>query len=292
MRGKGIRPYRLTFTVLALVAGIGLAGRSLAQELLKPDEDFQRESVLGHALAGNELTAPGPPPGGRVPRLHLFNMPSGFLYEPIGIDADDGTENDPNQPSAGAGVPSGPNGSVQVTLGMDNPYFDYRWRTEAGGIGYYLVDSQVQLLDQGSTCLCFGLQAVTPAGLEAGGVAEGPTVVRPSVAWFQEIGSATALQGFVAKRIQARSGWTENLETGFRYGVAFQYTVPWLSTGPNQSVQFFVEALGRYQKDAVSCPTQAPLLEFVPGIHWRVGDNWWISVGAARRTLVTCSWQF
>ncbi len=292
MRGQEIWLHGPTVALLALAAGFGLAGRTSTQELPKPEEEFQRESVFGQALAGSEWTPPTPSPAGRVPRLHLFNMPSGFLYEPMGIDTDDGTETEPTQASAAQSGPPGPNGPVQVTVGMDNPYYDYRWRTEAGGIGYYLLDSQVQVLDLGSTSLCFGMQAVTPAGLEGGGVAEGPTVFRPSVAWFQELNASTALHGFVSKRIRAHTGWTEDFETGFRYGLAFQYTIPWFTTGPNQSVHFFVEALGRYQKDAVPCPSQAPLMEVIPGIHWRVGDNWWVSFGAARRSLLTCSWQF
>jgi hypothetical protein len=269
-------------TLVAVTAGSSARG----QELPAPDQDFQRESILGNALAGSELSAPSRPSPGRVARLHLFNMPSGFLYEPIGIDMDDGVGDEPPQPMAKSAVP------VQVTLGMDNPFFDYRWRTEAGGYGYYLLDSQVQLLDKGSTSLCLGLQAVTPAGLDAGGVADGPTVLRPSLAWFQEIGSAAALQGFVSKSVRAHAGWSEDFETGFRYGVGLQYAVPWLAITPNQSVYFFMEALGRYQQLPDVGAARPPLLEVIPGIHWRMGDNWWIAVGAARRGLVTCSWQF
>ena len=32
--------------------------------------------------------------------------------------------------------------------------------------------------------------------------------------------------------------------------------------------------------------------EFVPGVHWRLSDNFWMSLGAARRGMFTCSWQF
>jgi hypothetical protein len=270
---------------LATIAGLSPAR---GQELLGPDEDFQRESILGRALTGSEWIESPQAAAGRVPRLHLFNMPSGFLYEPIGIDTDDGPADDPTQTQTNGSV----TGPVQVVLGMDNPFFDYRWRHDAGGFGYYLLDSQVQLLDKGTTSMCLGFQAVTPAGLDAGGLADGPTVFRPAFAWFQEIGSAAALQGFVSKSVRAHAGWTEEFETGFRFGLAFQYGVPWLTTGPNQSVHFFVEALGRYQKEPAVGQTQPPTLELIPGIHWRMSENWWISVGAARRGLVTCSWQF
>src|SRR5262249_47206104 len=223
------------FAVLFLVAA---ASRASGQELVPPDPDFQRESILGKTLSGWDLSTPSPAPTGRVQRLHLFNMPSGFLCEPIGIDGDDTPGNDPNQTSPGGSSSATGTGPLQVTVGMDNPYYDYRWRTEAGGIGYYLLDSQVQLLDKGSTSLCLGLQAVTPAGLDTGGVADGPTVIRPSLAWFQEIGSTTALQGFVSKSVRAHAGWTDEFETGFRYGLGFQQAIPWFSTGPNQDVHF------------------------------------------------------
>jgi hypothetical protein len=151
----------------------------------------------------------------------------------------------------------------------------------------------VQLLDKGRTSLCLGFQAVTPAGLEAGGVADGPTVICPAVAMFQELGDAAALHGFVAGQIRTHAGWSDELESGIQYGMALQCAVPGLCNGPRQGVHVFVEALGRYHGES-SEPTQLrpAAWEIIPGIHWRMGERWSVSVGAARTSVLTCLWRF
>jgi hypothetical protein len=177
-------------------------------------------------------------------------------------------------------------------MGLDNPFFDYRWRNDPGGVGFYKLHSQVQLVDQGRTSLCLGLQAVTPAGLEVGGLADGPTVFSPALAWFQELGQGAALQGFVAKNFRARSGWTDDLETNIHYGMALQYALPGLAFCPRQSFHLFVEALGRYRYDGETIPGRSMNWEFIPGIHWRMGEKWWLEVGAAKTSIITCGWHF
>jgi hypothetical protein len=55
----------------------------------------------------------------------------------------------------------------------------------------------------------------------------------------------------------------------------------------------FFQALGRYRYDGdPSSQRRTGTWELVPGIHWRMGDNCWMSLGASRFSLLTCSWQF
>src|SRR5712691_3233380 len=110
------------------------------------------------------------------------------------------------------------------------------------------------LMDSGTMGLSMGLQAVTPAGLETFGLAEGPTILTPNFAWFYETSSGTALQGFVGKNLRTRPGWSESLERDIRYGLALQTPCPWVDRSPTRSVHLFVEALGRVHYD--TGPTQ------------------------------------
>ncbi len=237
---------------------------------------------------------PNPPcPACRFPRVHLYHMPSGFLSEPIGLDSGDDPEFVYEQAvRRSLGLPTtNDGGNVQVWMGMDNPYFDYRRKDDPGGVGYYRIESQVQVIDHGKTSLAVGLQTHTPAGLEAGGVQDGPTAFSPNLALFHELGPGLAMQGFVSKTVRARAGWTDSLESNFQYGMAVQCALPGFLC-PNQSIQLFVEALGRYRGDMNPNQYRYPAWEVFPGIHWRVGDRWWLQVGAARKSLVTWGWQF
>jgi hypothetical protein len=280
---------------MALMAGAILNGRAGAQvgsglgDGLSPESVFDRPAITfpssGQASGNNA-------PPSRVPRLRLFRMPSGFLYEPPGLEADDAPPIGPSDPPWASASSSTEPSFVQVAMGLDNPFFDYRWPTDPGGVGFYKLHSQVQLLDQGKTALCLGLSAVTPAGLEAGGLADGPTVICPALAWFQELGPGAALQGFVGKNIRARAGWTDDLENGIHYGMAVQYALPGLAFCPKQSVHVFLEALGRYRYEGENAPGKPLTWELIPGIHMRMGEKWWLSVGAAKTNILTCGWQF
>jgi hypothetical protein len=271
---------------LSLVFAGALTPGAARGQAGQPEPDFTRPSLLENAWTA-VLRADESAPATRVPRVRLFHMPAGFLSEPVGLDSGDS----PPDPTT---LPPPPDpGFLQVTMGMDNPFFDYRRPDDPGGVGYYKVDSQVQLLDKGNTCLCVGLQAVTPAGLESGGLADGPTVLRPAVAVFQELGDAAALHGFVAGQIRTHAGWTDELESGIQYGMAVQCAVPGLCNGPRQGVHVFVEALGRYRGETTDPSPARPMTwEIIPGVHWRVGERWWVSVGAARTSLLTCCWRY
>jgi hypothetical protein len=281
--------------IFALIAALCFCREIRAQALFPLEGESWQPPVLGRDFLPSSVfdgSASQNYPVSRVPRVRLFGMPSGFLKEPVGLDSsDDPLTTDPFDPHGliGAGSDNGP---FLVVMGMDNPYFDYRGKNDPGGVGYYKLYSQVQLFDQGKSCLSLALQAVTPAGMEMGGLGEGQTVLSPTLAWFQEVGDGAALQGFIAKNIRARAGWTDDLDSGFIYGMAFQYALPTLCGCNRQSIHLFVEALGRYRFDGENAPGKPMFLEVFPGIHWRMGDTWWLSVGAARKSIVTCSWQF
>ena len=110
------------------------------------------------------------------------------------------------------------------------------------------------------------------------------------------------MHGYVGKNLRATNGWTDSLERSIHYGMALQEPIPGLSSGTIGSVHFFVEALGR-QKSSPDLAGRPPFnWEVLPGLHWQVGENWWMSgglllpMGGPRLETnlwqITCSWRF
>jgi hypothetical protein len=279
--------YRPLVLLFSLVVYLGAGDPAWGQERTDQFEEFTRDSLLGREVAAilNRPPAGVNVPVARVPRVRLFQMPTGFLYENPGLD----TVDEPMPDPADTGPPG--NKGVLINMGWDNPYFDYRRGNDPGGVGYYRLESQVQLLDKGTSSLCFGLQALTPAGLDSGGLDEGPTVFIPALAGFQELGRGAALQGFVAKDVYSHSRWTGELGKGIKCGLALQCAIPGFCDGP-EGLHFFLETLGRYRNAPQPGPAKTMNWDIIPGIHWRMGERWWMSVGAAKTGLVTCSWKF
>jgi hypothetical protein len=194
-------------------------------------------------------------------------------------------------------------GRARLWLGTDNPFFDFRRPGDPGGVGYYKLHSQALLFDTDYTGLSVGFQAVTPAGLEADGMQTGPTVLSPNIALFHEVTSGTAIQGFVGKDLRANSRWVGGLHRSIQYGLALQSPCPGLQPKDGQCVHFFVEALGRYRYEG-DPGLGGPLnLHLVPGVHWRLGESWWMSGGVlmplggptrydSRLWQITASWHF
>jgi hypothetical protein len=81
-----------------------------------------------------------------------------------------------------------------------------------------------------------------------------------------------------------------------------QSPLPGTNNMPGQSVHLFVEALGRYRIDGDPSQRTALNWELLPGVHWRLGENWWMSGGIlmplglprpdAHLWQITASWQF
>jgi hypothetical protein len=227
----------------------------------------------------------------KATRVRLFDMPSGFLVNPLGIEEEEPPPGTPPETAKGGGDDD-PLSYLQVNLGMYNPNFDLHLPGDPGKLGYYKLYSQLQLVDQASTSVCLGLQAYTPAGIQFNGVNNGPTTVSPTLSWFQELGAGTALQGYVGQSIRANSRWQDNLNANFQYGMGLQYPLPITRPQSKQNVYIFVQALGRYRYDGVSVDGHQAYWEVLPGVHWRWSDSCWMSVGVSHNNFLTCSWQF
>jgi hypothetical protein len=286
--------WRTFLGVVVIFLGGSRAG---GQEFyVQPPCDLLQQPVAGRDLMA-ALWAPAPafddaPARGQAARFRQFRMLPGFMADPFGLESDD----DPVVVGDPAAIPPARDtdnfGRIQVTLGNDNPYFDFRWRGDPGGVGYYKVNSQMQLLDSGTTSICFNCLAVTPAGLEAGGVADGPTIITPGVGLFQELGWGTALQGYVGSNFRTASHWGDRLEGAYHYGMSWQCPLPGLVNSDKTGVYMFMQALGRYRYEGESQTGRPATWEFVPGIHWRIADSCWMSLGGMRSSLLTCSWRF
>jgi len=225
--------------------------------------------------------------------IQLFGITPGFLSDPVGLA-------DPTDPPVAADD-SGPDW-LQVTAGNDNPFFDLRRPGDPGGIGFYKLHTQVQLVDSPNTGCTVALQAVTPAGRESDGVDDGQTVVSPALSLFHSLDDGTAIQGFVGKNVNVGSHWSGQLNQSVRYGMAVQR--PLLPAGPNGDANFYVfmEALGHYRYDIVSNPGSPNAVDVLPGVHYRLAPNWWMSGGYivpvttakpdTNHWQITCSFQF
>jgi hypothetical protein len=262
-----------------------------------------RPAVVLHDLNLWAAAPEGQATASQTARIRLPRMPVTFLGEPLGL-----IDSDADAPAPGPAAAPTPSeleaadlARVQVAMGEDNPFFDFRRRGAPGGVGFYKLHTQLQLFDTGMTGCTLTCQAVRPAGLESNGVNDGPSFVSPALTLFHDLGDGTALHGFVGKDVRANATWRDGLTDSFRYGVALQQPVPGLTTDPNRGLFLFVEALGRWgDRDRESGAVHT--WEVVPGLHYRMSDSWWLSggvlvpVGPARtgsgQWHLACSWQY
>lgn len=244
-------------------------------------------------------------PISRTPRLRLFRITPGFLADPLGMHDDDSSglpgcmSNLPQTGLIQTAPDSGPEW-IQIGMGSDVPYFDLRRPGDPGGFGYYRVNTQMALLDSPTTSFSVGVQAVTPAGAQFGGVPDGPTVVIPAFSVFHTLNDRLAFQGFVSKNMPI-SDAAAPLQRNVQYGLALQR--PLLADGPEglRNLFFSVGALGQLAPERVSLRL-VPQWDVLPGFQWHVNDNWWLSsavlmpFGALRTApgqwQLTCSLQF
>ncbi len=254
--------------------------------------DWTQVPILPQDLDTESAASAG---AARANRIRLFRIAPGFLSDPVGLA-------DPDEAPGDDAADAGPDW-LTVTMGPDNPFFDLRQPGDPGGVGYYKVNTQVQLFDTPSTGCAVSCQAVKPAGRDNDGLDDGPTVVSPSFSLFHALDDGTAIQGFVGKHVSLNSTSTGQLDQSVQYGMAVQR--PILPAGPDGSgnVFVFVEALGRYRYDTTTVSTGTPNgLEVLPGLHWQMAPNWWMSggvvlpVNTAPTTVnqwqITCSFQF
>ncbi len=228
--------------------------------------------------------------GGRPARPRLFRMPFGYLSDP--------GESEAGEVVTAAGVDDG---RFHFCAAADNPYLDFRRPGDPGGLGYFKVQTLVPLLGTESVEVSLGLQAVTPAGLEADGLADGSTVLSPTLVWFHDLGGP-AVQGFVGQHLPALGRAGDPLQRGWLYGLAVQQPLASRVGEAPGNLHLFVEALGRQRRDLSAGQRPPAGWELVPGLHWRVGANCWMAgglsmpLGAARpdpgQWQFTCRWQY
>ena len=254
---------------------LGLGSPATAQAPPPPAPDWSRFPTTPTTALDLSADGTGNSSSQRANRIRLFRIAPGFLSDPVGLDQDD--------PLAPAGLNTNDPGLdwVTVTMGNDNPFFDIRRPGDPGGVGYYRVNSQVQLFDSLSTGLAVGLQAFTPAGLEANGVADGPTIVSPAIGVYHCLGDGTAFQGFVGKHVNLNTTTLggSHLHRSWQYGVAVQRPLGTTESDTFNNVYVFVEALGRYRYDTTASSGAPNVLEVLPGLQWKMSENWWISGG-------------
>jgi hypothetical protein len=273
---------------LLALAGLLLPTAAPAQSVADSGQPPDWMSAFDVTAPPQDPNAPRPKPR----RIQLFR-----ISDPVGLDSDD-------TPDA-APADDGPDW-FQVSMGSDNPFFDFRRPGDPGGVGYYKLHSQVQVLDTGTTAFAVGFQAVAPAGLDQDGIQNGQTVVSPSLWLYHELDDGTGIHGFVSKNVNVNaSSLNEPMQRNVQYGLAVQR--PLLDTGPDKLGSFyvFVEALGRsHYDDATAATGPATVWEMVPGVHWRMTDSLWLSGGVlvpvnttplpreAHLWQLTCSFQF
>jgi hypothetical protein len=280
-------------------------------ELLEENSSFglwDLGSTTGYISA-----PPAPMPVNRAPRIRLFRIAPGFLSDPIGLQDDEsdlpGVPSMPGFNPAGQSQPDNGPEWVQFGMGYDNPFLDLRRPGDPGGVGYYRVNTQVQLFDSPTTACTVGVQAVTPAGAQFAGMPDGPTVLCPAFSVFHAVSGSTSIQGFVAKNVPVSGAERANcgadhsnfLQRDLQYGMAVQR--PIVADGPEglRNVFLSVGALGQLHPQGDSFKP-LPTCDVLPGLQWHVNDNWWVSSGvllpvgststAPSQWQLTCFFQF
>jgi len=263
--------------------------RGHAQEAILPDEPahiyIDCAELLRNELSALEAPAATPT---RTPRLQMFRMPSGFLAPPLGLVSDD----DPTPKAPFKKADDDDLAFVLFAMGNHVPYLDMYRRGDPGGFGFYHVYSQAQLFEQGPTSVSVAVRAVTPMGLESGGVAGGRTVLSPALACFHDLGDGVAIHAFVGQHVDSCSRWREQFHAGFHCGLAVQHPVPFLEFSADQGLFVFVQALGQYRLDSSRSDLRATSWDVIPGLQYRVNSACWMSVGFSRNSFLSATMQY
>jgi hypothetical protein len=272
--------------LLGIVAVLVTNGTARAQMPLAEPQNLWQHSLVGADVAaalngvGDDVETPMTPWTSRIP---MFRMLPGFLVDPPDLNVMDDPSD--NTPGTTTNADNGVDGFV-LNFGDDNPYFDPRRPGDPGGVGFVRVHSQVQVLDSGSTSVCFGLRAWTPAGLENGGVQNGSTVFAPGIGVFQDLGAGSGLHGFVDQNLHSccRQG-------PVHCGMAVDCPVNANNNPANTGLFVFVQALGTMDY-GIDRQGRAMNWELVPGVQWRLSDSFSMSLGASKSSILTCWWHF
>jgi hypothetical protein len=280
---------RLASPLAIALLAVGSTTCAYAQEALPPGEPphvyIDCAELLRKELSLMDMPAATPT---RTPRLQLFRMPSGFLATPLGLVSDDDPPaEDPSRKADDDDV-----AFMLFAMGNHVPYLDMYRRGDPGGFGYYHIYSQMQLFDAGTTNISVAVRAVTPMGMESGGVASGRTVLSPALACFHDLGDGVAIQAFVGQHLDSCSRWREQFHAGFRCGLAVQHPVPFLEFSADQGLFVFVQALGQYRLDSSHSDLRGTAWEVIPGLQYRLNSACWMSMGFSRYSFLSATWQY
>ena len=274
--------------LLGMLIWISTAGRVCAQNA---EIDVRAEpmrylldysALLRRDIALSETT----PATSATPRLQMFRMPSGFLATPLGIISDDDLVEDPSAKT------DDDLAFLQVTLGNHVPYLDMFKRGDPGGLGYYKIYSQAQIVDLGTTNVSLAMEAVTPMGVQNGGVGTGRTVVSPGLACFQDLGEGAAFHAYIGQHIATSSRLREQINSGFRCGMAVQHPVPLTTFNADQGLFVFVQAFAEYRMESYRTDGRNAAWEVVPGVQYRLNNACWMALGISRYNFLACTWQY
>jgi hypothetical protein len=253
--------------------------------------DLGREPIVPPEVV---FAPPSPASTQNLPnRIRLFRFQPGFLSDPPGLDQDEPKFPEPD---------SGPD-FLTLAIGSDNPYLDFRQPGDPGGVGFARINTQVQLFDTNRTACSLALQAVAPGGVQFDGLPDrmGPTVLTPALSVFHAIDDALAVQAFVGKHLPIQNSGSQVVRRDLQYGMALQRPLSRNDDDPLRNLYLSVGAVGLYKTDR---DARTPVVwEVLPGLHYKLADNWWISTGVsvpvgttpstnAGRLQVTCSLQF
>jgi hypothetical protein len=273
-----------------ILAGLAPAGRAQEAPAAPAKIDVGRQPLLPPEIVF------GPPAASsnqnQADRIRLFRIQPGFLSDPPGLDQDDMHLPDPDGPDF-----------LTLAIGNDNPFFDFRQPGDPGGVGFARFNTQLQLFDTSKTSCSLGLQAVTPAGPQFDGLPDrmGPTVLTPALSLFHALDEGTAIQAYVGKNMPIENSATQLVRRDLQYGLAVQRPLSMDENDFLRNVYVSVGALGLYRINGDA--RSGALWEMLPGLHYKVADNWWISTGVSlpfnatgqpggQHWQVTCSLRF
>src|SRR5262249_35759082 len=120
-----------------------------------------------------------------------------------------------------------------------------------------------------------------------GGLPNGPSAIRPALAWFNDLGNGIAVQGFVSQNITTGQGHilshaTQSLSY---YGFSVQCPLPEV-----KHLFLYGEALGSVIVDDGDVESRPA---FLLGVQYHLDADCWLSLAAtARHGLISCVWKF
>jgi hypothetical protein len=233
-------------------------------------------------------------PGSRSPRVRLFRIAPAFTAEPLGLYEPEDIlgKTSKTEPAA---TDDGPDW-LQVWMGADNPFLDFRQPGDPGGLGFYRITTQVQLFESARSGCALTLQTVTPSGIQYWGLPEGTTVCSPSLSVFHAVDRGLSLQGFVSKNVVVcDAAVNHGLQRRVQCGLGLQQLLA------GDCLYCSLEGLAQTPADhrALEMP---PSLQLLPGMQWQLDEAWWLSSGLLMpvgpqhhrpgQWQMTCSFQF